>query len=97
MPEKRRRAVSSGCMGLPWPGPPSRLRHEVQRKGVDAIPLAGLSGAVIENVPQVRAAVLARHLDSVHPAGMVISRCDALVYHRPVKGRPARPRIELRA
>jgi hypothetical protein len=57
----------------------------VQGKGVDAVSLAGIGGTVIENVSQVRAAVLARHLDPVHPQGIVVLICDALVSHRPVE------------
>jgi hypothetical protein len=46
---------------------------QVERARVDAVPLAGWLGAVVEEVPQVGAARRARHLDPVHEeAGVVV-------------------------
>ena len=43
------------------------LRHEVQRGRVDAVSEAGGLGAVLEDVPEVAAALLARHLGADQP------------------------------
>ena len=54
------------------------LRHlavaalQVERARVYAVPLAGGLGAVVEDVPQVRAAGRARHLDPVHEVTGVV-------------------------
>jgi hypothetical protein len=46
---------------------------QVEGARVDAVPLSGGLGAVVEDVPQVRAARHARHLDPVHEeAGVVV-------------------------
>ncbi len=46
---------------------------QVERARIYAVPVAGWLGAVVEDVPQVRAARRARHLDPVHEEAGVVA------------------------
>jgi hypothetical protein len=73
-----RRLRYEGRAPLRHASPPWELRLavaalQVERARVDAVPLTGGLGAVVEDVPQVRAARRAGHLDPVHEeAGVVV-------------------------
>src|ERR1700752_1947073 len=72
------------------------LRREVYRGRVDAETLAGRLRAVVEHVAQVRAAVVAAHLDAHHAMALVDDTLDHFAVDRLEVARPAAPGVELR-
>src|SRR5690242_17409232 len=52
------------------------LLVELQRAGVDAVALPGLTGAVGEDMTEVPTACCAGHLDSMHPKAVVVVQLD---------------------
>ena len=75
---------------------PSRLRIELQRGGVDAVPQTGWPRTVTENVAEVRVARGAEHLRANHAVTAVDLFVNALNGDRACEARPSAPGIELR-
>src|SRR3984885_12534519 len=69
---------------------------ELERAGVDAVPLPGLAGAVGEHVTEVAAASGAVDLDPMHPVAEIVDEVDVGPVRRLGEARPAGPRVELR-
>lgn len=83
-------------------GPEAFLKAAVlgiqpQRYRVDAIPLAGGSGAVVEHVAQVPAAMPARHFCSAHPVAAILAQLDVCHVHRFGEAGPAGSGVEFGA
>src|SRR5687768_6596892 len=72
-------------------------RLEVYRRRVDAEALAGRLGAVLEHVAEVRAAVVAAHLDAHHAVARVDDALDDLAVDRLEVAGPAAAGVELGA
>src|SRR5437773_8255955 len=73
----------------------SGLRLEFERGGVDAITLAGGTGAVVEDVPEMTAAAPARDLGAHHAVSAVFVQLDRLGNGRLGEARPAGAGLEL--
>src|ERR1035438_5741797 len=71
------------------------LWFEAQRRGVDAIALAGGRRPVGKQVAQVRVALAAQHLGALHEEAPVGFGAHVLVRRGRGKARPSRPGIEL--
>ncbi len=68
---------------------------EVERRGVDAIALAGRSGSVVEDVPQVPAAGAAEDLGAAHEQAVVGVQLDGFGDRRLGEAGPAGAGVEL--
>src|SRR5581483_8612224 len=68
---------------------------EVERAGIDAVPLPRLAGAVREDVAKMAAAPRARDLDPVHAETDVIVKLHVGSIRRLSEARPSGPRVEL--
>src|SRR6516162_4538404 len=68
---------------------------EGQRAGVDAVPVAGLRGTVVEDMAQVTAAVAADDLGAPHEQAVVRPQLDRLGDRGLVEAGPPRARVEL--
>jgi CRISPR-associated endonuclease/helicase Cas3 len=72
----------------------TRLRFEVERRAVDAIPKARRRRAVREHVAEMTAAGAAVHLRARHPVAPIDRGADGAVERREKAG-PSRPALEL--
>src|SRR5262249_26303557 len=70
---------------------------ERQRARVDAVPLAGRPGAIVEDVAKVTAAAAAHDLGAPHEQAVVRPQLDRLGDRGLVEARPAGARVELGA
>jgi hypothetical protein len=68
---------------------------EIERRGIDAIAQSRWSGAVVEHVPQVRAAAAAGDFRTTHPVRIVSRLGDGLRSRRVIKTRPSAARMKL--
>src|SRR6516164_6159756 len=106
-PPSRLRARTTDChgSGSPEPGPARRSvaallltrGHglEGQRARVDAVPLTGRLGTVVEDVAKVAAAAAAHDLGTPHEQAVVRPQLDRLGDRGLVEARPAGARVEL--
>ena len=99
-PETQGSATSGGRLHAgPLPGVQSATPHawrlELERAGVDAVPLPAGAGAVREDVAEVAAAGGAGDLGADHPVARVDVCVDALERCRLDEARPARAGVEL--
>src|SRR5262249_40787391 len=93
------RAVEARIRGgppIPGQGTWLLVLVEFQGRGVHAVALAGRRGPVVEDVPQMAAAVLAVHFGPGHEEAAVRLGVDAVVRERLPEARPAGAGIELR-
>ena len=74
---------------------PLRLLLQIQRQGVDAVALPGRLRPVVEDVAEVRPAVLAEDFRPAHEETVVGVKLDRLQVGRLVKARPPGTRFEL--
>src|SRR5690348_16933674 len=103
----RLRAGTTGGHGSGSPGPVPARRSDValllargrglerQRARVDAVPLAGRLGTVVEDVAKVAAAAAAHDLGAPHEQAVVRPQLDRLGDRGLVEARPAGARMEL--
>src|SRR5205823_7830954 len=70
-------------------------RIERQRERVDAVPLAGWAGTVVEHMAEVASAPAAAHLRAPHQQAVVRAQLDRLRDSGLGEARPARSRVEL--
>src|SRR5689334_4696523 len=91
-PRRRCRTYLGGRVGR------GRLAgDERERRGVEAVAAAGRRWPIGEDVAEVPVAATAPDLDTLHPVRAVAQVGDVLGIERLVEGRPAGPRLELRA
>src|SRR4029077_19530087 len=108
MSPSRLRAGSTDChgSGSPRAGPGAAgsvtallvargHRLERQRARIDAVPLTGRLGAVVEDVAKVAAAAAAHDLGAPHEKAVVRAQLDRLGDRGLVEARPAGARVEL--
>src|SRR5581483_7752911 len=69
---------------------------EVERAGIDAVPLPRLARAIREDVAEMAAAPRARDLDPVHAVTEVIVKLDVGAVCGLSEARPSGPRVKLR-
>src|SRR5439155_1432633 len=74
----------------------ARLRLEVQRGGVDAVPLPARAGAVVEDMSQVPAAISADDLGATHEQAVVRTQLHGLRHCGLGEAGPAGAGVELR-
>src|SRR6185295_12310920 len=73
----------------------ARALVEAQRATVDAVALSGRARPIVEDVTEVRVAVLADDLGAAHEEASVFAQLDVLEVHRLGEAGPAGAGVEL--
>src|SRR5580704_918490 len=72
------------------------LLLEVQRRRIHAIAQLRRLRTIVEDVPQMRAALAAHRFDAPHPVAVVFFGLDVVFRHRRIEARPAAAGIVFR-